>query len=361
MFYWLFYEHLFAEGSIFSFLRVFRYITFRAAYAAIFSLIICFILAPWIIKWLKAKGFCEKVRAEYLEGHLHKEGTPTMGGIIILASLLLSVLLWARATPPLVVIVLATTAFGILGFIDDIIKQKKGKGLAIRHKLFGEILIGTAVGLYLCLCPLTANNTVVVLPFIKGASFDLGLFYIPFAILVIVAASNAVNLTDGLDGLAIGSCIFVVIGLILLAYVAGHYKLSSYLKVDFIKGGGEIVVFLSALVGASLGFLWYNSHPAQVFLGDTGSLSLGGAIGTVALVIKQEIPLVIIGGLFVIEAGSCLIQILSFKLFGKRVFAMAPLHHHFEKKGWPESKIVIRFWIIAIIFVLLSLSTLKLR
>jgi phospho-N-acetylmuramoyl-pentapeptide-transferase len=310
---------------------------------------------------LKRKGVCEKVKGEFLQGHIGKEGTPTMGGVIILIPLLLSCLLWARATPPLVVIVLATIAFGILGFLDDIIKQKRGNGLAIRHKLFGQILIGTAVGLYLCLCPLTANSTIVVLPFIKDASFDLGLFYIPFAVLVITAASNAVNLTDGLDGLAIGSCIFVTIGLMLLAYVAGHYKLSEYLKVDFIKGGGEVVVFLAALAGASLGFLWYNSHPAQIFLGDTGSLSLGGAIGTIALVVKQEIPLIIIGGLFVIEAGSCVIQILSFGLFKKRVFAMAPLHHHFEKKGWPESKIVIRFWIIAIIFVLLSLSTLKLR
>ncbi|MEW6680159.1 MAG: phospho-N-acetylmuramoyl-pentapeptide-transferase [bacterium] len=359
MFYWLFYKILYPEISFF---RVFKYITVRAGCSALFSLVFVLVFTPFFINYLKQKGFYEKVKAKYLENHLPKEAIPTMGGIAILSGIILSTLLWARLDNRLIaLILLATMGFGLFGLLDDYLKLIKERPLMIREKLLGQIGIGFLIGLYLFLYPLSITGLSIDIPFTKDISLNLGIFYILFCIFVIVACSNSVNLTDGLDGLAIGSCIFVCFGLIGMSYVAGNVKLAGYLKIDYVPQGGELVVYLSSLLGASLGFLWYNSYPATIFMGDTGSLALGGVLGTTALAIKQEIPFIILGGLFVLEAGSVLIQIISFKVFGKKVFLIAPLHHHFEKRGWQESKIVIRFWIIAIIFVLLSFATLKIR
>ncbi len=359
MFYYLFYEVLYPEISFF---RVFKYITVRATCAALFSLVFVLVFVPFFINYLKKKGLYERVKKKYLENHIHKEVIPTMGGIIILAGIITGTFLWARLDNRLtILILLITMGFGILGFLDDWLKLIKERPLIIREKLLGQIGIGLLVGGYLFLYPLSPGGTSIDIPFTKGIFLDLGFFYILFCIFTIVACSNSVNLTDGLDGLAIGSCIFVCLGLIGMSYLAGHIKLASYLKIDYVPQASELVIYLSALLGASLGFLWYNSHPATIFMGDTGSIALGGVLGTVALAIKQEIPLIILGGLFVIEGGSVLIQIVSYRVFGKRVFLMAPLHHHFEKKGWHEGKIVIRFWIIAIIFVLLSFATMKIR
>lgn len=359
MFYWLFYEVLYPEVSFF---RVFKYITVRAGGAALFSLTIVLILAPFLINYLKKKGFCEKTKREYLENHIHKEAIPTMGGLVILFAITSSTLLWARLDNRVITLILLTTiGFGLFGFLDDYLKVIKKRPLIIKEKLFGQIGMALLITGYLFLYPLFSGTTSIDIPYTKGISFDLGAFYILFGILVILACCNSVNLTDGLDGLAIGSYIFVCLGLIGMSYIAGHIRLSDYLKVSYVPQAGELVVYLSSLLGASLGFLWFNSYPANIFMGDTGSIALGGALGTSALVIKQEIPLIILGGLFVLEASSVLIQIISYRVFGKRVFLIAPLHHHFEKMGWHESKIVIRFWIIAIIFVLLSLITLKMR
>lgn len=359
MIYWLFYEVFYPEVSFF---RVFKYITVRSGGAAFFSLVIVLVLTPFFINYLKKKGYYEKIKRLYLENHIHKEGIPTMGGVIILSAIISSTLLWARLDNRLVIfMLLATMGFGILGFLDDWLKVIKGRPLIIREKLLAQIGLAILIVGYLLLYPLSFEMTSIDIPFTKGISWNLGYFYILFGICVIVACCNAVNLTDGLDGLAIGSCIFVCLGLIGMSYIAGNIKFSSYLKIDYVPQGGELVVYLSSLLGASLGFLWYNSYPATIFMGDTGSILLGGILGTSALVIKQEIPLIILGGLFVVEAGSTLIQIVSYRVFKKRVFLITPLHHHFEKMGWHESKIVIRFWIIAIIFVLFSLSTLKIR
>lgn len=359
MFYWLFYEVLYPDVSFF---RVFKYITVRAGGAALFSLLIVLILTPFFINYLKEKGYYEKTKREYLKNHIHKEAIPTMGGIVILFSIIFSSLLWTKLDNRLIILVILTTmGFGILGFVDDYFKITKERPLIIKEKLVFQILIAILIVGYLFLYPLSFGMSSIDIPFTKGFSCNLGYFYIVFGILIIVASSNAVNLTDGLDGLAIGSLIFVSLGLISMSYIAGNIKFSSYLKVSYVPQAAELVVYLSSFLGASLGFLWYNSYPASIFMGDTGSIALGGILGTSSIVIKQEIPLIILGGLFVAEAGSVLIQMLSYKLFGKRVFLIAPLHHHFEKKSWHESKIVIRFWIISIIFALLSLATLKIR
>ncbi|MEW6680469.1 MAG: phospho-N-acetylmuramoyl-pentapeptide-transferase, partial [bacterium] len=353
-----FYEVLYPDISFF---RVFKYITTRAFCASLCSLFFVLIFTPIFINYLKKRGICERVKEEYLENHIHKSTIPTMGGIIILFAIITSTLLFSRLDNRLIILILLVTiGFGLLGFLDDSLKTRK-RPLKIREKLSGEIGIAILISIYLFLYPLSPSSTNIAFPFTKGFFINLGIFYILFCILVIVSSSNAVNLTDGLDGLAIGSCIFVCLGLIVMGYLAGHIKLAAYLKISYVPQAGELVVYLASLLGASLGFLWFNSHPATIFMGDTGSLTLGGVMGTTALVIKQEIPLIILGGLFVLEAGSTLIQIISFRITGKKIFLMAPLHHHFEKKGWYESKIVIRFWIIAIIFVLLSFVTLKIR
>jgi phospho-N-acetylmuramoyl-pentapeptide-transferase len=288
-----------------------------------------------------------------------------MGGIIILVALILSTLLWARLDIRFtLLILLITIGFGLLGFIDDYLKliKKKPEGLVVKYKLIGQIIISGIIAVYIYFNPSNPEyGHAISIPFTKSEPLDIGWLYIPFVMLVIIGTSNAVNLTDGLDGLAIGAVILCTIGLVLAAYLAGHYKFAEYLKIVYVHGGGELTVYLGALVGASLGFLWYNAHPAQIFMGDTGALAIGGVLGTAAVLIKNELLLLIVGGLFVVEALSVIIQILSFKFTGRRVFEMAPVHHHFELKGWHESKIVVRFWIIAGIFLLLSLSTFKLR
>jgi phospho-N-acetylmuramoyl-pentapeptide-transferase len=288
-----------------------------------------------------------------------------MGGLMILIALITSTLLWAKLNNSLIITVLLVTfSLGLLGFFDDYLKivKKKPEGLIARNKLIGQSIIALLVAIYFYYNPVNKEfGTSLPIPFFNKPPLDLNWLYIPFVVLVIVGASNAVNLTDGLDGLAIGAVVFAAIAYAGLSYVGGNIKFANYLRIIYVEGGGELTVFLAALIGAGLGFLWFNAHPAEIFMGDVGSLALGGALGTVAVLTKNELLLLIVGGLFVMEASSVLIQVASYKLRKNRVFLMAPLHHHFERKGWKESKIIIRFWIIAIIFMLLSLSTLKLR
>lgn len=348
-----------------SFLNVFRYITFRAAYTALTSLILSFVLGPWLIKWLQSLKIGEQIRDVVPSVHKAKAGTPTMGGILILIALVAPTLLWADLTNRYIwVILLVTLSFGFLGFVDDYLKLKgrgKSSGLSISTKFACQCTIALAAGLYLYLNPSNSYTTELAIPFLKNVSPNLGWLYVPFCILVIVGTSNSVNLTDGLDGLAIGPLIIAATTYAGIAYVTGHARFAEYLMIINVKGAGELTIFCSAMIGAGMGFLWFNTYPAQVFMGDIGSLSLGAALGTVALLTKHELILVLIGGLFVIETVSVIIQIISFRLSGRRVFAMAPIHHHFELKGWAEPKIIVRFWIISIILALLSLSTLKLR
>lgn len=365
MFYHLFYQFLYNSQGTSSFFRLFRYISFRAAYATLTSLIIAFFLGPLVIRALKREKVTANIREEYLQNHTPKNKTPTMGGMIILSALLISTLLWARLDNQFILLILFSVAsMGLLGFFDDYLKliRHKPEGLVAKYKLIGQTILATIIACYLYYYPVSLRYaTSLNLPFFAEPPINLGWFYIPFMVLVIVGASNAVNLTDGLDGLAIGALIFTAIAYAAISYISGNYKLAAYLRMIYIGGSGELTIFLGALIGAGVGFLWFNAYPAQVFMGDTGSLALGGALGTMACLLKQEILLIIAGGLFVIEALSVLIQIASYKLTGKRVFAMAPLHHHFEKKGWPEPKITVRFLILAGIFTLISLSTLKLR
>ncbi len=344
--------------------NLFRYITFRAAYAAVTALIISFILGPWLIGKLKALHVGEKIREDGPKTHEKKRGTPTMGGILIFICLLVPLLLWADLTNRFIqTILLASVWLAGVGFFDDYLKLKQGKGLGGRHKILAQALLGAVVGLLLTLYPAKEGyGNMTSLLFLKNTFVDFGPFYIPFVILVVVGASNAVNLTDGLDGLAIGIVAIAGATYAALSYAVGHSKIAGYLNVLFINGTGELTVFCLALVGASVGFLWFNAHPAQVFMGDTGSLLLGGTIGLVAVMIKQEILLLVVGGVFVIEALSVILQVLYFrKTKGRRLFKMVPLHHHFELMGWKESKVVVRFWILAVLFGLLALSTLKIR
>jgi phospho-N-acetylmuramoyl-pentapeptide-transferase len=346
----------------YSFLNVFRYITFRTMYAVLTALVISFILGPLIIRYLQRYHIGQQVRDDGPQSHLGKSGTPTMGGIMILFAVMISTLLWADLKNVYVWLVLfATASFGLIGFWDDFLKvsKRQSKGLLPRYKFGLQILTALTVGLILYKLP--AYSTTLTIPFFKNVHPDLGWFYIVFAVLVIVGASNAVNLTDGLDGLAIGPVIVAALAYTVVAYVSGHKKFAEYLLIAYMEGAGELSIFCGAIVGAGLGFLWFNAYPASVFMGDVGSLPLGGALGTVAVISKHELLLLLVGGLFVIEALSVIFQVASFKSRGKRVFLMAPIHHHFELKGWEEPKVVIRFWIIAIILALLSLSTLKLR
>lgn len=349
------------------FLNVFKYITFRTAGALLTALLIGFLFSPPIIRWLKGQqGKGQPIRKEGPESHLlTKVGTPTMGGIIILLGTLISSLLWANLENPYVWIVLGVTlSLGIVGGLDDWLKIKKqhSDAMSARTKAFLQALIAVgAVWAIQNLLP-PQYETHLAVPFFKHYLIDLGVFYIPFAMVVIIGSSNAVNLTDGLDGLAIGPAIIASLCFAIISYLVGNAVFSHYLQLHFIPQSGELAIVCGALVGASLGFLWYNAPPARIFMGDTGSLSIGGAIGTISVITKHEIVLSIIGGLFVVEALSVIIQVLYFKWTGgKRIFLMAPLHHHFEKKGWTEPTIVIRFWIIAIVMALLGLATLKLR
>ncbi|MDP2939394.1 MAG: phospho-N-acetylmuramoyl-pentapeptide-transferase [Candidatus Omnitrophota bacterium] len=362
----MFYYLLYSLHDTFSALNVFRYITFRSALAAVTSFLISIILGPIIIKKLTQLKIGQHVRKEeslaLYDLHRHKQGTPTMGGVLILASILVSVFLWSDLYNSYVVITILTCIWlGIVGFFDDYLKltQKKSKGLNATMKLFWQFLLGIFIGLYIYLDP--NITTTLDFPFFKKIVIDLGIFYILFVILIIVGSSNAVNLTDGLDGLAIGCVLMVSFALAILSYVSGHVQISRYLLIPYISGVGELTVFCAAIFGASLGFLWFNCFPATVFMGDVGSLSLGGTLGIIAVFIKKELLLGILGGIFVIEALSVILQVASFKLKKKRIFKMTPIHHHFQMMGWPESKIIIRFWIIGIILAILTIMTLKLR
>jgi phospho-N-acetylmuramoyl-pentapeptide-transferase len=361
MLYWLLYP-LHASVGV---LNVFRYITFRSAMAAVTALVLSLGLGPFLIRRLRQMQVGQQIREEGPQSHYSKQGTPTMGGVLIITSVVIPTLLWADLGNVFVWLVLASTVcFGAIGFYDDYRKvtRKRNLGLTARDKFALQVIVAGAIGAAVVwLAHLGLFTTKFSMPFIKTFTPDLGWFYAAFAIIVIAGAANAVNLTDGLDGLAIGSALVATATFAILAYVAGNAVAANYLGIINVKGAGELTVFCSAMVGASLGFLWYNCRPAEVFMGDTGSMAIGGAIGTVAVLTKQEILLVMIGGLFVMEALSVIIQVASFRLTGKRVFRMAPIHHHFELLGWKEEKVTIRFWILAILFALMSLSTLKLR
>ncbi len=358
--------HVFAPfAHDFILFNLFRYITFRTGGAMATSLLICFIFGPRIIRWLKSKqGEGQPIRDDGPESHLKKKGTPTMGGLMILVSVIMSTLLWADLSNIYTwVVICVTLGFGSVGFFDDYRKltKRSSNGVSGRVRLSIQVIL-SALAVFAVTSvasPLTANA--VAIPFVKDFMMQFGLFFVPFAILVIIGASNAVNLTDGLDGLATVPVVIVALCFMIIAYLVGNYTFANYLQIHHVQGAGELAVFCGALVGACLGFLWFNAPPAQVFMGDTGSLALGSALGTISVIIKHEIVLAIVGGLFVVETLSVIIQVASFKLTGKRVFRMAPIHHHFEKLGWSEATVVIRFWIIACILGLIGLSTLKLR
>ncbi len=342
--------------------NIFRYLTFRTIYAMITALVVCFVLGPWIIRKLEGLQARQVIRTDGPESHLQKQGTPTMGGVMILAAIIIPTLLWADLSNQYIwIALLITIGYGLIGFVDDYKKvvEKNPKGLSPRQKMFWQVLLAGAAAVYLFLKPGFSQE--LYFPFFKNFHPDLWIFFIPFVTLVIVGASNAVNLTDGLDGLAIGPVAINAATYMLFAYIAGHATLSTYLQIPRIPGAGELAVMCGAMVGAGLGFLWYNSYPAEVFMGDVGSLSLGGTLGIIAVLTKQEILLVIVGGVFVVEALSVIFQVGSYKYRGKRIFRMAPIHHHFELKGVAEPKIIVRFWIITIILALVAISTLKMR
>lgn len=362
----MFHYFLVPLADQFAVFNVFRYITFRVGGAVMTALLIAFLIGPSMIAWLRQKqGKGQPIREDGPQRHIvEKQGTPTMGGFLILISSVVSTLLWADLTNAYVWIVLGVTlSFGLLGFTDDYQKvtKRSSAGISGRAKLvvqFGVAALASYAVMYLEGPPLAGS---VAIPFLKQALVPLGWGFLIFGMLVICGASNAVNLTDGLDGLAIVPVMIAALAFALIAYLVGNIKFADYLQLHYVAGTGELAVFLAALLGAGLGFLWYNAPPAMVFMGDTGSLALGGALGAVAVATKHEIVLAIIGGLFVLEAVSVIIQVASFKLTGKRVFKMAPIHHHYEQLGWKESTVVIRFWIIAVILALIGLSTLKLR
>ena len=357
------YHLLYPLHSVFGGFNVFRYITFRSIGAIITAFVFVLVLGPAFIRFLKRFQIGQVVREDGPETHFSKEGIPTMGGAFILAAITFSTLLWADLTSRYVWLILGLTLwFGFVGAVDDYrkIKKKNSKGLSAKGKLFFQILGAAVAGAVLF--SHHGFDSHLVVPFFKQVDFDLGWFYIFFAVLVIVGSSNAVNLTDGLDGLAIGPTVVSGSVYLVFSYLAGHAGLSSYLQIPFVPGAGEVAVFCGALVGSSLGFLWFNTFPAQVFMGDVGSLALGAALGAVAIITKQEILLTIVGGIFVMEAMSVILQVGFFKMSGgKRIFLMAPFHHHFEKKGWEEPKVVVRFWIISIVLGLAAIATLKLR
>jgi len=357
---------------------LFQYITFRAAAAAISALLISFIAGPWLIKILKRRQIGEQAKLELTDIGLHqgKAGTPTMGGLIVLAALLIPTLLWANLSNAFIIMIFfVTISMGFVGFIDDYFKvvKKYKKGLIGRYKLIGQITIGLILGSTIYFLPEWFSSefenvkTLTTVPFAKYLNFDFGIFYIPVVIFILTATSNAVNLTDGLDGLAIGTVGISILTLAIITYITGNAIFSSYLTITHLPGAGELTIFCAALVGAALGFLWYNSYPAQIFLGDTGSLALGGAIGALAILIKKEFLLPILGGIFFAETLSVILQVSYFKYTkkrygeGRRIFKIAPLHHHFEKSGWHESKIVLRFYIMAIMLAIITMATFKVR
>jgi len=346
--------------------NVFRYITFRAAFASVSSFLIVLVIGPWLINLLKNFNINQQVRRKHVgklyDLHKDKVNTPTMGGVLIIVAIIISTLLWADCSNRYVVTVLMTTLFlGLIGFADDVIKLKSNnsKGLTILTKLTGQLVVALAISIVILMDPFI--DTTLYVPFFKNIVINLSFFYSLFVILVITSSSNAVNFTDGLDGLAAGCMVMIALSYGAMSYITGHAEFSQYLQIIFIPQAGELAVFCSAVAGACLGFLWFNSYPATIVMGDTGSLALGGAIGALSCLIKKEILMFLVGGIFVIEALSVLLQIGSFRLFGKRIFLMAPIHHHFQLKGWPESKVTIRFWIVQAILSLFALATLKLR
>jgi phospho-N-acetylmuramoyl-pentapeptide-transferase len=357
------YHFLYPLHTQFSGLNVFRYITFRSICGAVTAFLIMFLLGPMFIRWLKKQQIGQVVRSNGPASHLSKQGVPTMGGMLMLVAISLSTLLWADLANGLVWVCLGISLFfGLIGSIDDWkkIKKSNSEGLSARGKLVLQVAGASMVGLFLLLHPEYDGN--LSLPFIKGFQPDLGWWYIPFAVTVIVGASNAVNLTDGLDGLAAGPVMITGAVYLIFSYAAGNVIVAEYLQIPHVQGAGEVAVFCGTIVGACLGFLWFNAYPAQIFMGDVGSLALGGALGAVSIIIKQEFLLAIAGGIFVMEAVSVILQVGYYKLSGgRRIFLMAPFHHHFEKKGWAEPKVVVRFWIVSIILGLVALATLKLR
>lgn len=359
------YNLLFPLAEDYQIFNLFKYLTFRTGGAVMTALILSFIMGPRMINMLRRKqGKGQPIRADGPEGHFAKVGTPTMGGLMILISVTISTLLWADLSNMFVwYALLVLVGFGCIGFADDYLKltKKSSDGLAGRLKILFQFLIGSAAILGIMHAMPEAQSTGIALPFFKNFMIDLGWFFIPFALIVLIGSSNAVNLTDGLDGLAIVPVAIAAASFGLIAYLTGNIKFSDYLGIQYVVGAGEMTILCGALIGGAMGFLWYNAPPAAVFMGDTGSLALGGVLGAVAVITKHEIVLAIIGGLFVMEAVSVIVQVASFKLTGKRVFRMAPIHHHFEKKGWSESTIVVRFWIIAVVLAMIGLSTLKLR
>lgn len=342
-------------------LGVIEYITFRTVMATLTAMVISFVLGPYILKWLRKIGAKQPIRPDGPITHFNKEGTPTMGGLLLLISVLLSVLLWARLDNYYVwAAVVSMVGFGTIGFLDDFTKLKGGsRGISGNVRIVAESVFAIAIGFIIFSSP--KSSTQFMTPFFKNFMPDIGIFYLILALVVIVGSANAVNLTDGLDGLAIGPVMVTSGALLVFTYAAGNIKISNYLNIVYVPGAGELAIVCGVLVGAGLGFLWFNTFPAQMFMGDVGSLSLGAVLGAMAVVSKQEFGLLLAGGIFVLETVSVIAQVVSFKLTGKRVFRMAPLHHHFELKGWPEPLVTVRFWIISFILALVALSTLKLR
>ena len=355
------YHFLYPLADVYGGFNVVRYISFRTAAATLTSLFICFLIGPWLIRRLAELRVGQPIR-EIGPDHQAKEGTPTMGGLLILFSILVSVLLWSELDNRMVWILISLTfGYAILGFIDDFKKVKHGSsaGVTARTKIIWQVTLALGVAIAIYTDPNFDKEMAV--PFFKNFTPNLGIFYVPLAVFVIVGTSNGVNLTDGLDGLAIGPVMITAATLLLLSYASGHAVIAEYLNIKHVSGAGQLAIFCGAMVGGGLGFLWFNTSPAELFMGDVGSLALGGALGTIAVLIRQEILLAVVGGIFVVEIFSVVIQVASFKLTGKRVFLMAPIHHHFEKLGWAEQKIVVRFWIVSIILALVALSSLKLR
>jgi len=344
--------------------NLFQYLTIRGILGVITAFLISLLLGPYMIRKLSVKQIGQTVRDDGPKSHLSKAGTPTMGGALILAAIAISTLLWADLQSRFVWTALLTTiGFGLVGWFDDYLKliHKDPKGLASRWKYFWQSVIGLCAAVYLYWSHQSDVEIILIIPFFKNVAINLGAFYVLFTYFVIVGFSNAVNLTDGLDGLAILPTVLVAGALGVFAYLTGNINFAEYLSIPYIPGTGELIIFCGAIAGAGLGFLWFNTYPAQVFMGDVGALALGAALGTVAVIVRQEFVLVIMGGVFVVETVSVILQVASFKLTGKRIFNMAPLHHHYELKGWPEPRVIVRFWIISVILVLVGLSTLKIR
>lgn len=344
--------------------HVFQYITLRAIMAALTALVLSLFMGPLVIGWLKQNQMGQQVRTDGPQSHYSKQGTPTMGGVMVLGTIIVACLLWGDLSNQYIwMLIVITAGYGLIGWVDDYKKiiKKNTKGLPGRWKLVFQSGLGLAIVLYLYFNASTPEFSNLILPFFKQAVIPLGVFYILLAYLVIVGSSNAVNLTDGLDGLAILPVVLVGAALGVFAYASGHAEFADYLKIMHVPGSSELCVFAGALVGAGLGFLWFNAYPAQVFMGDVGALALGGALGLMAVIVRQELVLFIMGGVFVMETVSVILQVLSFKLTGQRIFKMAPIHHHFELKGWPEPKVIVRFWIMTVILVLIGLSSLKIR